>query len=261
MEALGRIFAPLTNLISGILELFHGLGAPWWLAVALLTVLVRGALFPLTIRQVKNMRAMQELRPEMEEIRTRLKENPRKQQEAMAELYRERKVNPLAGFVPLLVQMPVFIVMYRVIRIHEETFPGFGSGGLLWFEDLTRADPYFVLPVLSASLMMASAGISARNVEPAQRRMMLLMPAAFTAFIARFPAGLFVYWVTSNTLTLAQNVFVYRLMPARPGASEDKVPAAEKWTQAPASEGANPDAAKPGSKKTARRKKRKRKRR
>ncbi len=210
METLGRIFGPLTDLISGILELFHALGAPWWLSVVLLTLLVRASLFPLTVRQVKNMRAMQELRPDMDEIRARHKEDPSKQQEAMAELYREREVNPLAGFVPLLIQMPIFIVMYRVIRVHEETFPGFGSGGLLWFADLTKADPYFVLPVLSASLMMASGWISARNAAPGQRRTMLLMPVAFTAFIARFPAGLFVYFCTSNAFTLAQNFFIYR---------------------------------------------------
>jgi YidC/Oxa1 family membrane protein insertase len=214
METLGNIFGPLTDLISGILELFHALGAPWWLSVVLLTVLVRGALFPLTVRQVKNMRTLQDLRPAMDEIRARYEKEPRRQQEALVKLYREHKVNPLAGFVPLLIQMPIFIIMYRVIRVHEETFPGFTSGGLLWFVDLTKADPYFVLPVLSASLMMASGMISARNVAPSQRRMMLLMPVMFTAFIARFPAGLFCYWITSNAFTLAQNLVIYRHKPA-----------------------------------------------
>lgn len=250
METLGRIFGPLTDLISGVLEFFHAFGAPWWLSVVLLTVLVRGALLPLTVRQVKNMRAMQSLRPAMDEIRARHKKEPRRQQEAMAELYREHKVNPLAGFVPLLIQMPIFIIMYRVIRVHEETFPGFASGGLLWFADLTKADPYFVLPVLSASLMMASGRISARNVAPSQRRTMLFMPLVFTAFIFRFPAGLFVYWITSNAFTLAQNFFIYRHEPAAVA-----VPEGEGLKKAPAkSEG------KTGPKKPARRRKKKRRR-
>ena len=256
METLGRIFGPLTDLISGILELFHAFGAPWWLSVVLLTVLVRGALFPLTVRQVKNMRAMQDLRPDMDEIRARHKEDPRKQQEAMAELYREREVNPLAGFVPLLIQMPIFIVMYRVIRVHEETFPGFVSGGLLWFADLTKADPYFVLPVLSAFLMMASGWISARNAAPGQRRMMLLMPVAFTAFIARFPAGLFVYFCTSNAFTLAQNSFIYRHKPDTGGAEGGSAAIDKATTKAPSKEGKT-DEEKAEAKKPARRRKKK----
>jgi YidC/Oxa1 family membrane protein insertase len=210
VELLGRIFGPLANFISEVLEFFHTMGAPWWLSVALLTVLVRGVLSPLTIGQARNMRAMQELKPEMDSIRTRHRDDRRKQQEALAELYRERKLNPLAGFVPLLVQIPVFITMYRVIRIHEETFSSFASGVLLWFTDLTRADPYFILPVLSASLLVASEELSTRNTDPSQRRMMRLLPVMFTFFIARFPAGLFVYWITSNTFTLTQNYLIYR---------------------------------------------------
>ncbi len=218
IEFLGRLFGPLADLISGALELFHSIGAPWWLSIVLLTVSVRAILFPLTIRQANNMRAMQELKPEMDEIRSRYKSEREKQQQAMMDLYRERRVNPLAGFLPVLVQVPVFITMYQVVRSHEETFPSFASGGLLWFTDLTRADPYFVLPVLSASILLAAGEVSARNVAPQQRRLMRVMPLVFAAFIARFPAGLFVYWVTSNTFTLIQNLFVYRHRPARSSA-------------------------------------------
>jgi YidC/Oxa1 family membrane protein insertase len=214
-DFLGRVFGPLTNLISAVLESFHSLGAPWWLSIVFLTVLVRAVLFPLTIRQVKSMRAMQELKPEMDSIKAKYKNDRRKQQEAAMELYKERRVNPLAGFLPVLVQVPVFITMYQVIRNHEETFPSFASGGLLWFTDLTRADPYFILPVLSASILVAAGKISSRNVDPGQRRMMQLLPLAFTAFIAGFPAGLFVYWVTSNTVTLVQNYLIYHRDPGR----------------------------------------------
>ena len=178
----------------------------------------------------------------------------------MVELYRERKVNPLAGFVPLLIQMPIFIVMYRVIRVHEETFPGFAAGGLLWFADLTKADPYFVLPVLSASLMMASGWISARNVAPRQRRMVLLMPVAFTAFIARFPAGLFVYWITSNAFTLAQNSFIYRHKPGAGVAPEGGSAAVGKAAKKASgkNEGKTDEAKAEAKKPTRRRKKKKR---
>jgi YidC/Oxa1 family membrane protein insertase len=215
IDFLGRVFSPLTDLISNVLESFHSLGAPWWLSIVFLTILVRAVLFPLTIRQVKNMRAMQELKPEMDNLRAKYKNDRQKQQEATMELYKERRVNPLTGFLPVLVQVPVFITMYHVIRNHEETFPSFASGGLLWFMDLTKADPYFILPMLSASILIAAGGMSSRNVDPKQRRMMQLLPVAFTAFIARFPAGLFVYWVTSNTVTLVQNYLIYRRSPGR----------------------------------------------
>ena len=209
-EFLSRLFGPLTGLISGALELFHSAGAPWWLSIVLLTVSVRASLLPLTVRQARSMRAMQELRPEMAEIRARYRSDRQKQQEAMMELYRKRRVNPLGGLLPVLLQLPVFITMYQVVRSHEEGFPSFASGGLLWFVDLTRPDPYFVLPVLSASMLILAGEVSAGNVDPRQRRMMRFLPVVFTTLIARFPAGLFVYWVTSNAVTLTQNLFVYR---------------------------------------------------
>jgi YidC/Oxa1 family membrane protein insertase len=133
---LGNIFAPLTGLISGELDLFHSFGAPWWLAIVLLTLSVRGAILPLTLRQVRNMRAMQELRPELERIRSRYRDDLQKQQQKLAELYRERHINPLGGFVALLVQMPIFITLYYTIRSFQTHVPGFDHGGLLWFTDL-----------------------------------------------------------------------------------------------------------------------------
>ena len=211
-ESLGRLFAPLTDVIGGALELLHASGLSWWLSIVALTLVVRTILLPLTVKQVKNARSMQSLRPEMEEIRSHHKDS-REQQRAMAELYRERGVNPMAGFLPLLIQMPVFITMYHVIRDHNESLPSLAHGGVLWFTDLTGPDPYLALPALSACLMLAAFEVSSRGAPAQQRRVMRFMPLVFTAFIARFPAGLFVYWVTSNAVTLAQNLAVNRLMP------------------------------------------------
>lgn len=250
-ELLGNIFAPLTGLIGGALELLHDSGMPWWLSIAALTMVVRAALLPLTLKQVKNTRSMQSLRPRMEEIKARHKDS-RQQQQAMAELYRENGVNPAAGFLPLLVQMPVFITMYHVIRDHNESLPSFAHGGMLWFTDLTRADPYLVLPVLSAGLMLAAMEISSKNASLQQRRIMRIMPLAFTAFIARFPAGLFVYWVTSNTVTLVQNLAVSRLRP--PAVQEASLPEPE-----PAKDSASQK--NKSAKQSAKRKRRKKKKR
>jgi YidC/Oxa1 family membrane protein insertase len=252
-DLLGRVFGPLTTLISDVLESFHSLGVPWWLSIVLLTVLVRAVLFPLTIRQVKNMRAMQELKPELESIKGKYKNDRRKQQEATMELYKERRINPLAGFLPVLVQVPVFITMYQVIRNHEETFPSFASGGLLWFTDL-------ILPVLSASILVAAGRISSRNVDPRQRRMMQLLPLAFTAFLMRFPAGLFVYWLTSNTVTLLQNFLIYHpSLLGRFSQSHQEEVTGKPADQTVAEPICDPKAAKQGAKRSGTRKRRKKK--
>src|ERR687894_928946 len=248
IDLLGKLFGPMSDFMGGALELFHSVGAPWWLAIVFLTVLVRAALFPLAVKQVKNMRAMQDLKPEMDEVRSKYKNDRQRQQEALMELYKERRVNPLAGFLPVLVQVPVFITMYYVIRGHEEAFPSFASGGLLWFTDLTRADPYFVLPVLSASILVAAGSISSRNVDPGQRRMMWLLPIAFTTFIARFPAGLFVYWVTSKTVTFVQNCMIYRRGPVRSSQQSLQEDAANPTDRAAGESASGPKTAKQGVK-------------
>jgi YidC/Oxa1 family membrane protein insertase len=254
LDLLGRLFAPLTHALGGALELLHSSGLPWWLSIVALTLVVRTVLLPLTVKQVKNARSMQSLRPEMQEIRSRHKDS-HEQQRALAELYRERGVNPLGGFLPLLVQMPIFVTMYHVIRDHNESLPSFAHGGVLWFTDLTAPDPYLALPILSAGLMLASFEVSSRGTPIQQRRVMRFMPLVFTVFIARFPVGLFVYWVTSNAVTLAQNLAVNRLMPRAIAATPETVAVAAVTEQSPAKSRTSQAG------KSAKRKRRKRKRR
>lgn len=205
----GRLFSPLTDLLGRGLEYFHTLGMPWWLSIVVLTVIVRSLLVPLTIKQVKNMRAMQELRPEMDKIRKKYKDDRQKQQEELMKLYRERQFNPLGGCFPLLLQMPIFLGMFYVIRSFGDEHPDFSSGGLLWFQDLSVQDPYFVLPVLSAVTMLAASEITARNMDPQQRWLMRILPVGIIVFLLYFPAGLFMYWITSNLVTLVQNYVIY----------------------------------------------------
>jgi len=215
IEFLENLFGPLIDIFGNGLEFFHTMGAPWWLSIAILTVIVRSLLFPLTIKQVKSMRAMQDLKPEMDRLRAKYKDNKQKQQEELMKLYQERKVNPLGGCLPLLVQMPIFITMYYVIRSFDQTHPSFASGGILWFKDLTVADPFYILPVLSAVTMLAASEITAKNVDPQQRWLMRLLPVGFTVFLLQFPAGLFMYWITSNLVTLVQNYLIYNHGPGR----------------------------------------------
>lgn len=217
------IFSPIVAVLGEVLLFFHtNLGAPWWLAIAMLTIVVRTLLFPLTVKQVKSMRAMQDLRPEMEKIRAKYKDNRQKQQEEMMKLYQERNINPLGGCLPILIQMPVFIGIFYVIRQfggipgqRPPEYESFREGGILWFQDLSHMDPYLILPVLSALTMLAATEITAKNVDPQQRWLMRLLPIGITIFLWSFPAGLFVYWITSNLVTFAQNYLIYNHGPGR----------------------------------------------
>ena len=211
----GRVFAPLTGVVGDALEFFYSLGAPWWLSIVILTVIVRTLLFPLTVKQVKSMRAMQDLRPEMERIRAKYKDNKQKQQEEIMKLYQESGVNPFGSCLPLLVQLPIFITMFYVIKDFGYTHPDFTSGGILWFQDLSVQDPFYVLPILSAVTMLAASEITSKHIDPQQRWLMRTLPVVFTVFLLTFPAGLFMYWITSNLVTLVQNYVIYNHGPGR----------------------------------------------
>jgi YidC/Oxa1 family membrane protein insertase len=210
----GRVFFPLTNLLGDGLEFFNAQGIPWWLSIAILTVIVRSLLFPLTIRQVKSMRAMQDLKPEMDRIRAKYKDNRQKQQEELMKLYQERKVNPFGSCLPLLVQMPIFIAMFYVIRGFGETHESFTEGGILWFQDLSVQDPFYILPILSAVTMLAASEITSKNIDPQQRWLMRILPVVFTIFLLTFPAGLFMYWITSNSLPWCRTTLSTISVPA-----------------------------------------------
>ena len=212
-----RVFSPVVDVLGAALLYFHQtLGAPWWLSIVMLTVIVRSLLFPLTVKQVKSMRAMQDLKPEMDKVRAQYRDNVQKQREEMAKVYQDRGVNPLGGCLPILVQMPIFIGIFYVIRQFggtpgrtEPQYPSFTDGGILWFQDLSHADPTYLLPIISAVTMLAATEITSKNVDPQQRWLMRLLPIGFTAFLLSFPAGLFVYWITSNLVTLVQNYVIY----------------------------------------------------
>ncbi|WP_228282644.1 YidC/Oxa1 family membrane protein insertase [Rubrobacter tropicus] len=227
-----NLFSPVVSILGQVLLFFHQtVGAPWWLSIAMLTIVVRGLLFPLTVKQVKSMRAVQDLKPDMDKVRAQYQNNPQKQREEMAKLYQDRGVNPLGGCLPILIQMPIFIGIFYVIRLFggtpgrtEPKYPSFVDGGILWFKDLSQSDPTYILPILSAITMLAATEITLKNVDPQQRWLMRLLPVGFTAFLLSFPAGLFVYWITSNLVTLVQNYAIYHHGPGRRPAADGKAP-------------------------------------
>jgi YidC/Oxa1 family membrane protein insertase len=224
------LFSPVVNILGSVLLFFHEtVGAPWWLSIAMLTVVVRTLLFPLTVKQVRSMRAVQDLKPDMDRVRAQYQNNPEKQREEMTKLYQQRGVNPLGGCLPILVQMPIFIGIFYVIRLFggtpgrtEPKYPSFVDGGILWFQDLSHADPTYILPIISAVTMLCATEITLKNADPQQRWLMRLLPVGFTAFLLNFPAGLFVYWITSNRVTIVQNYVIYNHGPGKRPASDAK---------------------------------------
>src|SRR5215217_6481065 len=152
------LFGPIVNILGGVLLYFHQtLGVAWWLSIVMLTVIVRSLLFPLTVKQVKSMRAMQDLKPRMDRVRAQFKNKPQRQREELAKVYQEQGVNPLGGCLPILVQMPIFIGIFYVIRqfggysLGNRTvppqYPSFHEGGILWFQNLSVADPTYLLQI------------------------------------------------------------------------------------------------------------------
>ena len=238
LDFLRNLLDPLFNLMGETLSTFHGWGVPWWLAIVMLTIVVRTLLFPITYRQVRSMRRMQDLKPDMDRIRAEYKDDVQKQREEMAKLYQERQVNPLGGCLPIFIQLPIFLVLYYTIR-HFDTLESFRTGGLLWFQNLTVYDHLFILPGLYILTMMASQELTIRNTATQQKQLMRFLPIIFGVFLARFPAGLFVYWVTSNLITFAQNYVIYYVLPHKNGdrrsearpAGRHEVPQAQKPTQ------------------------------
>ncbi len=227
------LFSPVVDVLGVVLLYFHqSLGAPWWLSIVLLTVIVRSLLFPLTVKQVKSMRAMQDLKPEMDKVRAQYRDNVQRQREEMAKVYQDRGVNPLGGCLPILVQMPIFIGIFYVIRqfggyrmgdkVVPPRFESFHEGGILWFQNLSNADPTYLLPIISAVTMLGATEITAKNLDPQQRWLMRLLPIGFTAFLLNFPAGLFVYWITSNLVTLVQNYVIYNHGPGKRNTDDKK---------------------------------------
>ena len=237
-----NLFGPVVNVLGVVLLYFHQtLGVPWWLSIVMLTVIVRSLLFPLTVKQVRSMRAMQDLKPHMDRVRAQFKDNPQRQREEMAKVYQDQGVNPLGGCLPILVQMPVFIGIFYVIRKFggvpgpngtAPEYPSFTDGGILWFQDLAHADPYYLLPIISAVTMLAATEITAKNMDPQQRWLMRLLPVGFTVFLLNFPAGLFMYWITSNLVTLVQNYVIYNHGPGRK-TSDSKATAKDLQAETP----------------------------
>ena len=193
-----------------LLQLIHGVVGNWGVAIIAITLLVKGLLFPLTKVQYESMAKMRNLKPKIDELQARYKDDRQKMGPAMMELYRKEKVNPMGGCLPMLIQLPIFLALYWVfvesVELRQAPF-------MLWITDLSVKDPYYVLPVLYGISMFIMQKLTPMTVtDPMQQKIMLWMPVAFSVFFLWFPSGLVLYWVISNLISLAQMLYIYRGM-------------------------------------------------
>ena len=208
----GSLFAPIENLLHFAIELLYsiteGLGfGSYGLAIILLTIIIKMLLYPLTAKQMQSMKAMQMLQPKLKKIQEKYRDNPQMMQQKMADLYQNAGVNPLAGCLPMLIQMPILMGMYYALF-------NFDYGGVepsfLWLPSLSQTDPLYILPVLSAFTTFLQQKMSVTESTQQTKMLMVVLPLFIGWISLNFPSGLVLYWVTMNIVQIVQQHWLYR---------------------------------------------------
>jgi YidC/Oxa1 family membrane protein insertase len=224
MTIVASPLTPLEHTARHILNWLHfTVGLPWAWSIVALTVIVRMILVPLTVRQIHSMQNLQRFAPQMKEIQKKYKQDKQRQNEELMKFYRENNINPAASCLPMLLQLPVFIALYYSLR-HFSSEPAADHPGSLSFlhfipsiaDHTTSHWGGFVLLVVYVGSQMASTLYMSATADKMQRTLFMLMPLVFVFVIARFPAGLVLYWVTTNLWTVGQGLITRRLIPKTP---------------------------------------------
>ncbi len=196
-----------------LLEWLFGIFKNWGWAIIGLTLIVRIVLYPLTYKGMVSMQRLKDLTPKMKEIQTKYKGDAQKMQLHMMELYKKHKVNPMGGCLPLLLQIPVFFAIYRVLYNAVELKD---AEWLLWIKDLSAMDPYFILPILMGGSMYLQQHLSPTTFnDPMQEKIFKFLPLVFTIFLITFPAGLMLYWTVNNIFSILQQFIINKVMARR----------------------------------------------
>lgn len=237
-----NILQPLIDLANGVLSFFHDdVGVSWGMAIILLTVCTRALLIPLTYKQIKSMRALQAFQPQMKELQEKYKNDRQRLSQEMMKFYQENKINPLASCVPLIAQLPVFITLFQALRgpLREDIcgqtavacsqltqaqidanpaihalYP-FGES-FLFIPDLTdkaTGGVLVALLIIYVATQLFSGLVMATSTDRNQRLLMMALPFIFIPFILGFPAGLILYWITTNVWTIGQQAVVNKVIP------------------------------------------------
>ncbi len=206
------IFTVFSKPLFWLLSKIHSVVNNWGWAILLLTVLIKMVFFKLTEAQYRSMARMRKLQPRIEQLKERYGDDRQRLSQATMEMYKKEKVNPLGGCLPILVQIPIFIALYWVllesVELRQAPF-------ILWIDNLSVRDPYFILPALNAVFMILTQRLTpTAGMDPLQRKIMNFMPIGFSVMFAFFPAGLVLYWATNAGLSLAQQWYITRKISA-----------------------------------------------
>ena len=196
---------PIAKLLFVGLEFFHGLVGNWGWAIILLTILVKLILWPLSSKSYRSMAKMRVIAPEMQRMKEEFGEDRMRFSQEMMALYKREQVNPLAGCLPLLLQMPIFLALYWVLMESVELRH---APWMLWIQDLSSMDPWFILPLLMGATMYIQQSLNPQPTDPMQAKVFKIMPVIFTVFLLFFPAGLVLYWIVNNLITILQQSLI-----------------------------------------------------
>ncbi len=204
-------FSMIAKPMFFVMEFLHKFLGNWGWTIVVFTIGIKLALFPLSAAGYRSMAKMKVLTPKMTALKERYKNEPQKLNQAMMELYKTEKINPLGGCLPMLIQMPVFLSLYWVLQASVEMR---GAPWVLWIHDLSKPDPIFVLPIIYMISMFITTKLSPAPADPIQAKMMLFMPVMFSVMFLFFPSGLVLYWVVNNVLQIGQQwVINNKLIP------------------------------------------------
>jgi YidC/Oxa1 family membrane protein insertase len=198
--------------IFWLLQHIHSLVGNWGWSIIFLTMLIKGLFFPLSAASYKSMARMRAVAPRLAALKEQHGDDRQKLSQSMMELYKKEKINPLGGCLPILVQMPVFLSLYWVLLESVEMRQ---APWLLWITDLSIKDPFFILPIIMGATMFIQQRLNPTPPDPMQAKVMKLMPIIFTFFFLWFPAGLVLYWVVNNTLSITQQWYITRSIEAK----------------------------------------------
>lgn len=190
-----------------LLKTIHSFVGNWGWSIVLLTLLIKVVFYKLSETSYRSMARMRTMQPKMQALKERYGDDRQKLNQELMELYKREKINPLGGCLPILIQIPVFIALYWVLLESVELRQ---AEWILWYTDLSVRDPYYVLPILMGVSMLVQQRLNPAPLDPIQQRVMMAMPIVFTVFFLFFPAGLVLYWVTNNVLSIGQQWLITR---------------------------------------------------
>ena len=206
-------FTILSKPLYWLLDKLHGVIGNWGWAIVALVFLLKILFYPLNAKAYASMAKMKAINPKVMDLRERYKDNPQQMQMEMMRVYREEKVNPMSGCLPIMIQIPVFIALYWVLLSSVEMR---GAPWILWIKDLSVKDPYFILPVIMTLTTLLQTALNPLPPDPMQAKLMWFMPLIFSVMFFFFPAGLVLYWITNNILTIAQQWVINTRMGVPP---------------------------------------------